>query len=62
NQGMNASVNGIVFSVIVTDVRFISMFIALKSMAAIASLRSATVGSERMWCQAFAFGVKNSFL
>ena len=29
------------------------MFIALKRMAAVASLRSATVGSERRWCQAF---------
>ena len=38
------------------------LFIALKSMAAVASLRSATVGSERRWCQTYGLGVKNSFL
>ena len=38
------------------------LFIALKRMAAVASLRSATVGSERRWCQTYGLGVKNSFL
>ena len=38
------------------------LFIALKRMETIASLRSATVGTERRWCQTYGLGVKNSFL
>ena len=49
-----------VVSVVVEKVYF--LFIALKRMAAVASLRSATVGSERRWCQTYGLGVKNSFL